>query len=64
MEDLFTMQAEFVVCYEATGQTIWLKNSILGLHMIDSIVMPLTLFCDNETVVFSSKNNKLSGTSK
>jgi alpha-D-ribose 1-methylphosphonate 5-triphosphate synthase subunit PhnH len=53
-----------VVCYEATGQAVWLKNFIPGLQVIDNIARPLTLLCDNETVVFFSKNNKSSGVSK
>jgi hypothetical protein len=32
--------------------------------MIDSIAKPLTLLCDNEVVVFFSKNNKSSGAFK
>jgi hypothetical protein len=59
-----TMQAEFVACYHATGQAVWLKNFIPGLQVIDSIARPLTLFCDNEAAVFFSKNNKSSGASK
>jgi Reverse transcriptase (RNA-dependent DNA polymerase) len=59
-----TMQAEFVACYEATGQAVWLKNFIPGLQVIDSIARPLTLLCDNEAAVFFSKNNKSSGASK
>jgi hypothetical protein len=41
-----------------------LENFIPGLQVIDNIAMPLTLLCDNETVVFFSKNNKSSGVSK
>jgi hypothetical protein len=59
-----TMQAEFVACYEATCQAVWLTNFILGLQVIDSIARPLTLLCDNEVAVFFSKNNKSSGSSK
>jgi hypothetical protein len=58
------MQAEFVACYEATGQAVWLKNFIPELQVIDSIARPLTLLCDNETAVFFFKNNKSSGASK
>jgi hypothetical protein len=32
--------------------------------MLDNIVRPLILLCDNKLVVFFSKNNKSSGTSK
>jgi hypothetical protein len=59
-----TMQAEFVACYETTSQAVWLKNFITGLQVIDNIARSLTLLCDNEDVVFFSKNNKSSGASK
>jgi hypothetical protein len=58
------MQAKFMTCYEATGQTVWLKNFIPRLQMIDNIAKPLTLLYDNETAIFFSKNNKSSGASK
>jgi hypothetical protein len=59
-----TMQAEFVACYEATGQAVWLKNFIPGLKVIDSITEPITLYCDNQSAVFFSSDNKSSGASK
>jgi hypothetical protein len=55
-----TMQAEFLACYEATGQAVWLKNFIPGLRVIDSISKPLTLYCDNQPAVIYSSNNKSS----
>ena len=59
-----TMQAEFVACYGATTQAIWLKNFISGLLVVDSISRPIKIFCDNNVVVFFSKNNKSSKGSK
>ena len=59
-----TMHAEFVACYEATGQAIWLKKFIPGLKVVDSIERPLKLYCDNEPAVFYSYNNKSSGAAK
>jgi hypothetical protein len=59
-----TMQAEFVACYEATGQAVRLKNFIPDLKVIDSITEPIMLYCDNHSVVFFSSNNKSSGASK
>jgi hypothetical protein len=55
-----TMYAEFIACYEAVGQAIWLKNFIPGLRVVDSISRPLTLYCDNKAVIFFSHNNKSS----
>ena len=58
------MYAKFVACYEATGQTTWLKNFIPGLRVVDSISGPLTLYCDNQPAVLYSSNNKSSGAAK
>ena len=57
------MQTEFVACYEATGQATWLKNFIPRLRVVDSISGPLTLYCDQPAVLYSS-NNKSSGAAK
>jgi hypothetical protein len=59
-----TMQAEYMACYEATGQAVWLKNFIPGLKVVDSISKPLLLYCDNEPAVFYSNNNKSSAATK
>ena len=59
-----TMQAEFIACYGASTQAIWLKNFISGLLVVDSISRPIKIFCDNNDVVFFSKNNKISKGSK
>ena len=58
------MQVEFVACYGAVTQEIWLKNFISGLLVVDSISRPIKIFCDNSVVVFFSKNNKSSKGSK
>ena len=59
-----TMEAEFVACYESTTQELWLRNFIIGLKIVDSILRPLKIFCDNSAVVFFSKNNKSGSRSK
>jgi hypothetical protein len=59
-----TMAAEFVACYEATGQAVWLKNFIPELRVIDSISRPLTLYCDNQPAVIYASNNKSSAAGK
>ena len=50
-----TMKAEYVACYEATGHAIWVINFVSGLHVIDSIMRPLRIYCDNSAVVQFSK---------
>jgi hypothetical protein len=54
----FTMYAEFVACYEAVGQAMWLKKFVSGLRVVDSIERPLKLYCDNKPVVLYAHNNK------
>ena len=46
-----TMYAEFVACYETTGQVNWLNKFILGLKVVDDIYRPLKLYCDNNSAV-------------
>ena len=59
-----TMEDEFVSCFEATSQGVWLKSFIYGLRVMDSISRPLMIFCDNSAVVFLAKNNKSGSRSK
>ena len=59
-----TMEIEYVVCYEATCHAIWLRNFDSGLHVIDSIMRPLRMYCDNSAAVRFFKNNKTTGGSK
>jgi hypothetical protein len=53
-----TMYAEFVACYEAVGQAMWLKKFMSGLRVVDNIEIPLKLYCDNEPVVLYAHKNK------
>jgi hypothetical protein len=46
-----TMYAEFVACYEATGQVNWLKKFLPRLKVIDDINEPLRLYCNNNPAV-------------
>ena len=59
-----TMEAEFVSCFEASSQGIWLKSFISGLRIVDSISKPLRIYCDNSATVFFTKNNKSGSRSK
>ena len=47
-----TMEIEFVAYFEAIIQANWLRNFISGLGIVDSIVRPLEMYCDNSTIVF------------
>lgn len=53
-----TMEAEFIACFQASSQAVWLKNFITGLQIVDSISRPIKIFCDNSAAVFFSNNNK------
>ena len=59
-----TMQAEFIACFEVTGQVIWLKKFIPDLKVVDCIHKPLKIYCDNQPAVFYAHNNKSSNASK
>jgi hypothetical protein len=54
------MYAEFIACFEATGQAIWLKLFIPDLEVVDCIDKPLKMYCDNQPAVFYAHNNKSS----
>ena len=58
------MEAEFVACFEALSHALWLRNFISGLGVVDSIAIPLRIYCDNTAIVFFSKNGKFSSRSK
>ena len=59
-----TMEVEFIACFEATSQAIWLRNFITGFRIMDSISRPLKVYCDNSAAVFFSNNNKSGSRSK
>lgn len=59
-----TVEAEFIRCYEATTQALWLRNFITGLKIIDSIERSLKIYCDNSAAIFFPKSNKSGSHSK
>jgi hypothetical protein len=59
-----TMYAEFVTCYEAMWQAMWLKKFVPSLRVVDSIERPLKLYCDNEPTILYAHNNKKTKTAK
>ena len=58
------MEAEFIACFEASNQGIWLRNFIMGLQIIEGINKPLRINCDNKAAELYSKNNRSSSKSK
>src|SRR5438270_4661111 len=61
---LFTMAAEFVACFEASNQGLWLRNFVSGLRILEGIEKPLKIYCDNNSAVMYSSNNRSSSKSK
>ena len=53
-----TMVAEFIVCFEESNHGIWLRNFATGLCVVDDIEIPLRIYCDNESAVQYSNNNR------
>jgi hypothetical protein len=59
-----TMAAEFIEYFETSNHGIWLRNFITWLRAVDTIKLPLKLYCDNSSVVLYSNNNRSSSKSK
>jgi hypothetical protein len=59
-----TMKAEFISCYQACNQAIWLRNFVTGLRIMETIQSPLKIYCDNKSTVLYSNNNMSSSKSK
>ena len=53
-----TMQAEFVPCFSAATQAIWLRNLIKELTVFDFVDKPMQLYCDNNSAVLFVNNNR------
>lgn len=59
-----TMAAEFIACFEASNQGIWLRNFVTNLRVVDGIERPLKIYCDNNSAVLYSNNNRSTTKSK
>lgn len=59
-----TFQAEYIAVFEATGHALWLRNFVSRLKIVDSVVRPMKIYCDNAAAVFFSKNNKRTSISR
>jgi hypothetical protein len=45
------MYAEFIACYEAVEQVMWLKKFVPNIRVVDTIEIPLKLYYGNESAV-------------
>ena len=61
---LSTMTTEFVACYEASNQGIWLRNFVIGLRILEGVKRPIKIFCDNKSAILYFNNNRSSTKSK
>jgi len=59
-----TMAAEFIACFEASNHGIWLRNFVISLREVDGIERPLKIYCDNNSAVLYSNNNRSTTKSK
>ena len=59
-----TMEAEYVTCYEATCQAMWLKKLFFSFQIVESISKSLVIYCDNTTPIHFSQNNRSATCSK
>ena len=57
------MKAEFVACYKASNNGLWLQNFVTRLSILSSIERPLKLYYDNKSTVLYS-NNRSSSSSR
>ncbi|RDX93949.1 hypothetical protein CR513_23723, partial [Mucuna pruriens] len=58
------MATEFVAFFEASNHEIWLQNFVTSLRVVDGIERPLKIYCDNNSAVLYSSNNRSSTKSK
>ncbi|RDX62133.1 Copia protein, partial [Mucuna pruriens] len=58
------MKEEYVACYEATHQVMWLKSIISNFYIIESILRLLVIYCDNTAIMHFSQNIKSSSHTK
>ena len=56
----FTIEAKFIACFEATAQSLWLRNFFNGLSIIGTIAKQMRIYFDNVAAVFFSKNDRYS----
>jgi hypothetical protein len=58
------MAVEFIACFETSNHEIWLTNFVTGLRIVDTIKLPLKLYCDNSLAMLYSDNNRSLSKSK
>lgn len=54
------MEAEHVICYEASIQGAWLQNFVSEFGALSFVDKPLTVYYDNQATIFFSKHDQIS----
>ncbi|TYK29263.1 retrovirus-related pol polyprotein from transposon tnt 1-94 [Cucumis melo var. makuwa] len=50
-----TMEAEYIAVCEATKEAVWLRKFLTNLEVVPNMHLPITLYCDNSSVVANSR---------
>ena len=50
-----TMEAEYIVAYEATKEAVWLRNFLMDLRVVPSAQSAITLYYDSSGAVENEK---------
>jgi len=58
------MVVEFTACFEASNHDIWVQNFVTSLHVAHDIERPLKIYCDNNSTILYSNNNRSTTKSK
>ncbi|TYK21841.1 gag/pol protein [Cucumis melo var. makuwa] len=53
-----TMEAEYVVAYEAAKEAVFLRKFLHDLEVVPNMNLHITLYCDNNRVVANSKESR------
>ena len=55
---LSTMEAEYVACFAATQDAVWLRSFLQHLKIVKIALEPVIIFCDNTTALAVAKDLK------
>jgi hypothetical protein len=50
-----TMEAEYIVAYEATKEVVWIRNFVSELGVVPSASSPMDLYYDNSGAIAQAK---------
>ncbi|WVZ67771.1 hypothetical protein U9M48_016810 [Paspalum notatum var. saurae] len=61
---LSSMEIEYIAASEAAKESVWLREFLALLKVVESASLPVTIFCDNITAIKVSKDPKFYSKSK